>query len=67
MVSLRRHINTAKGDRSGRNSPGVSIEAHNDTFDPTAFGSIRTLVEQLVYLFLRCVEAQVADLPSGQL
>ena len=66
MVSLRRHINTVKGDRSGRSSPGISIKAHDDTFDSTTFGTIRTFVEQLVYLFLRGVEAQVADLPNGQ-
>jgi hypothetical protein len=63
MVSSRRHISTFKGVRSERNSPGIPIQAHDDTFDPSALGGIRAFIEQLVNLFLCCVETQVADLP----
>jgi len=67
MVSLRRHISNLKGDRSERSSPGIPIETHYNTFDSSAFGTIRTFTEQLVYLFLCCVEAQVTNLFSSQL
>jgi hypothetical protein len=46
------------------NSLGIPIQAHDDTLDSSTFGNIRTFVEQFVYLFFCCVEAQVADLRS---
>ena len=67
MESLRRHISNLKGDRPERSSPGIPIETHYNTLDSSAFGSVRAFTEQLVYLFLCCVEAQVTNLLGSQL